>query len=359
MKRMLSLMKFDLTNALRDSMVIYILVAPLLLAGAVRAFLPSFEASEVTYVVEVPSSVASLSRSPSAAELAEPERQRLLLASRNLSERLEAYGRVEVSESAERVRRRVLGTDDVGGFIIDPGADPPFAIVLEGNEGDESEAVMQSVLLAASTPNAAAEYTVTRTDTRSPFREYASVGLVMLASLIGGLAVAFAMIDEKEQGVTRAFTVTPLSGLEYFAARGVLAAGVGFAVATVGHLILVGDTVPFGRFAVALLVSAPMPLVVALLVGGIAKNQIQAVAVLKIVMMGYLTVPFVSIAAPRGWHWLFFAFPNYWMFRAFEDIYVTGARAGDLPLAAAVTAATGLIALVALGRALGGQLRPR
>ncbi|MFW6260757.1 MAG: ABC transporter permease, partial [Spirochaetota bacterium] len=178
-------------------------------------------------------------------------------------------------------------------------------------------------------------------------------------SLIGGLAVSFAMIDEKEQGVTRAFTVTPLNAFDYFASRGILAAIVGFVVASVGHLILVGSAVPFGRFMLALVVSAPMPLVVALLVGGIAKNQIQAVAALKVVMMVYLTVPFVSIAVPRGWHWLFYAFPNYWMFRSFEDIYVTGARAGDLALAAGITAATGFVALVLLGTILGRQLKPR
>lgn len=341
MRRILSLMKFDATNALRDSMVVYILVAPLLLAGGLRIFLPSFEGAEVTYAVQVPSSVTA----------AAPAAQ--------LAERLEDYGRVEIYQTGEAVRERVLATDDVGGFVLTDDPGQPFAIVLEGNEGEESEAVMRSVLLAATASGSAAEYTVTRADTRSPFKEYASVGLVMLASLIGGLAVSFAMIDEKEQGVTRAFTVTPMNAFDYFASRGILAAVVGFAVASVGHLILVGSAVPFGRFLLALVVSAPMPLVVALLVGGIAKNQIQAVAALKVVMMVYLTIPFVSIAVPRGWHWLFYVFPNYWMFRSFEDIYVTGARAGDLPLAAGITAATGLVALVLLGTILGRQLKPR
>jgi ABC-2 type transport system permease protein len=266
---------------------------------------------------------------------------------------------VETYETAVAVRDRVLATDDVGGFILSGDPAAPWTIVLEGNEGEESEAVMQAVLRSATASAPVAEYTIERANTASPFREYAAVGLVMLASLIGGLAVSFSMIEEKEYNVTRAFTVTPLSTGAYFAARGILAAAVGFLVATVGHLMLAGSTVPFGRFLIALLVSAPMPLVVALLIGGIAKNQIQAVAALKLVMMGYLTIPFVSIAVPRGWHWLFYVFPNYWMFRSFEDIYVSGARAGDLPLAAAVTAGAGLVALIGLGASLGRQLKPR
>lgn len=355
MKKIVSIMRMDLTNALRDSMVIYILVAPLLLAGGLRLFLPSFEGAQVTYAVHVPTTIAQVPGEG----VGEAERREQLRSARELAEGLEAYGRVETYESAAAVRERVLATDDVGGYVLagDPGS--IWTIVLEGNEGAEAQGLLESVLRAATAPALAAKYTITQEDTRSPFREYASVGLVMLASLIGGLAIAFAMIDEKEQNVTRAFTVTPLSTVEYFVARGILAAVVGFVVATVGHVILVGTAVPFGRFLVALLVSVPLPLVVALLVGGIAKNQIQAVAVLKVVMMVYLTVPFVSIALPRGWHWLFYVFPNYWMFRSFEDIYVTGARAGDLPLSATVTALAGVVALIGLGVGLGKQLKPR
>jgi ABC-2 type transport system permease protein len=354
MRRIIALMKIDLTNAFRDSLVIYVLVAPLLIAGGLRLFLPGFEGAQVTYAVEVPAATAE---TPAGTREVAGEPARLI--ARRLAERLDAYGRVEVYASADAVRERVLDTDDVGGFVLQTDVEPPWTIVLEGNEGAESEAVMRSVLLAATSPARAAEYTITQTAIRSPFREYASVGLVMLASLIGGLAVSFSMIDEKEQGVTRAFTVTPISVWSYFAGRGILAAIVGFTVATVGHFILVGAAVPVRSFALAMLASAPLPLVVALLVGGIAKNQIQAIAVLKVVMMVYLTIPFASIAVPRAWHWLFYAFPNYWMFRSFEDIYVVGARSGDLPLAAALTASTGVVALIVLGGALGKQLKPR
>ena len=335
MRRIVSLIGFDLTNAVRDSMVVYILAAPLLLAGGLRLFLPSVEGSLVRFAVEVPTGVHAAAR---------------------FADRLEEYGRVERYSDADELRARVLATDDVGGFARDGDG---WRIVLEGNESPGSVALLQSVLLAASADEPVGEYTVVRAESRSPIREYASVGLVMLASLIGGLAVAFAMIDEKEQNVTRAFAVTPLTPLSYFAARGILASAIGFVVATVGHFILVGTAVPAGRFFAALLVSAPQPLVVALLVGGIARNQIQALATLKIVMVIYLTVPFASIAVPVTWHWLFYAFPNYWMFRTFEGLYVTGARAGDFPLAALVTLVLGFVTLFVLGVGLGRQLKPR
>ena len=354
MKAILSLIKFDVTNALRDSMVVYILVAPLLIAGGLRLFLPSMEGSLVRFAVEAPVQSTAAAGEVSAGGISGAE----------LAVRLEEYGRVERFESANAVRERVLATDDMGGFVA--GADG-WRIVLEGNEPPEGVALLHSVLLAATRTGEAGApgrsgvgtYTIVEAGERSPVGEYAAVGLAMLASLIGGLVVAFTMIDEKEQRVTQAFAVTPLSPAGYFAARGILAAAVGFVVAGLGHAILVGAGASTGAFSIALLVSAPLPLVVALLVGGVAKNQIQALAALKVVMIVYLTIPFASIAVPRAWHWVFYVFPNYWMFRTFENLYVTGARAGDFPLAAVVSLVTGFAALMLLGAGLGKQLKPR
>ena len=341
MKGIASIMKFDMTNALRDSMVVYILAAPILIAGGLRLFLPSVEGSVVRFAVEAPAVEAPMVSTA--------------LQRGTFADRVERYGHVERYATADAVRTRVLANDDVGGFVMSPDG---WTIVLEGNESAGSVALLHSVLLSASREKIG-EYSIVQVAEHSPVREYAAVGLMMLASLIGGLAVAFAMIDEKEQNVTRSFSVTPITPTAYFAARGFLAAVIGIVVAVVGHLILVGTGVPIGRFLIALVAGAPLPLVVALLVGGIASNQIQALATLKIVMVLYLTVPFVSIVVPQAWHWLFALFPNYWMFRTFENLYVTGARAGDFPLAAVVTLVSGFIALGLLGMSLGKQLKPR
>jgi ABC-2 type transport system permease protein len=344
-------MRIDSTNALRDSLVVYVIVAPILLAVGLRFFLPGVQGSVLTYAVQVPDSVTQI------ADDAEPGRVERMRQAEQFADALAAYGTVELYQSADAVRERVARNDSVGGFAIDDSG--AWTIVLEGNEPGESEAIMQAVFAAAIRGSLAAEYTVEQTGSASPVWEYASVGMVMLAGLIGGLAVAFAMVDEKEQNVTKAFTVSPLRVSEYFAARGLLAGAVGVATGAICHFILMGTAIPVGSMLVALIAAAPLPLLVALLVGGIANNQIQAVAALKVVMVIYLTLPFVSIAVPRSWHWLFYVLANYWMFRSFEILYVTGARAADLPLAAALTFVTGFAVLIALGFALRKQLKPR
>ncbi|MBN2050400.1 MAG: ABC transporter permease [Spirochaetales bacterium] len=336
MKKLLSLMKFDTVNALRDSMVIYILVAPLLIAGALRIFLPGFERAVITVAVQA----------ASAEETA-------------VAQEVERFARVEVYPDAEAVEERVGRTDSVGGLVRRNGE---WTILLEGNEDPASEAVMQAVVQAALRGQPAAKYTVEDTGNRSRLKEYASVFLIMMASLIGGLAVAFAMIDEKEQNVTRAFSISPLTPAQYFLARGLLAFLAGVVIALIGHLIMSGFSTSLAAFFLALIASAAIPLAIALLVGGLAGNQIQAVAVLKIVMLIYMTFPLVSIFTGPSWQWPFYILPNYWMFKVFESVYVLGKGAPAEPefwLNAGVCFVTGTAFLGILGKILKKNIQPR
>jgi ABC-2 type transport system permease protein len=336
MKKMISLMKFDTMNALRDSMVVYILIAPLLIAGALRLFLPGFETAVITMAVQADTAEATA-----------------------LAEELRNYGKVEVFPDAAGVEERVGRTDGVGGVVRRDGE---WTVLLEGNEDPAAEAVMLSVLRAALRGNRAAEYTVEDTGSRSRLKEYASVFLIMMASLIGGLAVAFAMIDEKEQKVTRAFSISPLTPAGYFLARGMLAFIAGALVALIGHFIMSGLSASLTAFLVALAASAAIPLGIVLLVGGLAQNQIQAMAVLKIVMLVYMTFPLASIFIGPSWQWPFYILPNYWMFKLFESVYSFGRGVLNEPrfwLNAGAALASGFAFLGILGWALKKKIQPR
>ncbi|MFW6363446.1 MAG: ABC transporter permease [Spirochaeta sp.] len=338
MKKILALIKFDITNAIRDSLIIYLLVAPILLAGGLRVFLPNIEASVITIALEVPDQGTDQERAM------------------HMADSLSRFARVETFSGSEAVRNRVMDTDDVGGIVL---SEQGWHILLEGNENQESESVMRSILDVAARDGFIGEYQVSEPSKPSLLGPYAAVILVMMAALIGGLAVAFAMIDEKEQGIHRAFAISPLRPWQYFTARGGLSFGLGIAVALAGHLILLGGSVSLGRFSIALLSSAAMPLAIALLVGGIAKNQIQAIAVLKVVMLVYLTVPMVTIFISPQWHPIFYVFPNYWMFRSFEDLYLGFRGDSGFWISVGINAVMGCITLAVLGLTIGRKLRPR
>lgn len=330
MRRIASIIRFDLTNALRDSMVLYILAAPIFLAVALGFIAGAIDGSGAGFAVDV------------------SDREGL-----ELARRLSEFGRVERFTGAAELERRVLASDDIAGFKSGP--DGP-EIVLEGNEGPEAAGLAAAVLATALGGPEAAYAAAVRPGARSAFRDYARISLAMMSILIGGVAAAFALVDEKESKVTRAFAVAPLSELEYFAARGLWSAAVGALGALAAHLIMGPTGLPWWRMLVAVASSAFMPLSVCLLIGGLAANQIQAVASLKLVMFAYLALPFGSLFVPERWLFLFWPLPNYWMFEAFRGAYIPGLSGfwSD----AAMAALSGAALAAGLGVALRRRLSP-
>ena len=87
---------------------------------------------------------------------------------------------------------------------------------------------------------------------------------------------------------------------------------------------------------------------IGLLVGGLSDTQIQAMAVLKILLFAYLTIPIVSIFVPRAWHFLFYILPNYWMFQIFISIFVGQVGQVSFWLACLLTLVSSLVFILAL-----------
>ena len=110
MKRIITFFKLDMKLAQRDSIAVYSLVSPVLLAVIVRLVIPTVQDVSVTLAV---------SRSVDSAVV----------------ERLEEFGEVELYESEGEVIDRVNENDDVSGILYRDGR---YVAVLEGNEAPES-----------------------------------------------------------------------------------------------------------------------------------------------------------------------------------------------------------------------------
>lgn len=330
MKRIAALIRFDRANALRDSLVLYILAAPVILAVAFGFITSSLESSGASFAVDTSTD-----------------------AGMELAIGLGDYGSVERLRGRDAVERRVMDADDVTG-IAWSGRKP--VVILQGNE-DGNAYGGASRILASVLGGPEASYSLSvRTDARSALRDYSRVALAMLSVLLGGVAAAFSLVDEKESGMTRAYAVTPLSGTDYIAARGLWAGLVGAGGAVVAHFIMGPSDAAFWKLAVALLSSSFIPLSVCLLIGGIASNQIQAVASLKLVMLAALALPFASLAVPQAWTFLFWPFPNFWMFRALAGAYIPGSE--GFWLNSAMTALSGAALTLVLARVLKKRLSP-
>lgn len=294
-KRIVNLMRQDWTNAVRDNILLYMMIAPLLLALGARFFLPSLNQNQYTFAVQ--SSLNS-----------------------ELVQRLDQIGKIELFDDANGVKERVLRSDDVPGLIVEN--DQP-QIIMEGNEGDEAQ-VLQSVIEQALSGDVVAQYSLTQGESgaRSLLKEYGAIIFILINTLLGALVMAFNIIEDKESKAMRALGVSPLSMLELTIARGLFALVLSLIMVVSSTMILVGTQVNFGMLLMGFAFSIALPILSGYVIGGLADSQLKAIAILKFYFLIYLTLPIITVVIPQKSHVFFYWLPNYWMWHTFEQVFI-------------------------------------
>lgn len=107
-------------------------------------------------------------------------------------------------------------------------------------------------------------------------------------------------------------------------------------------LLEVGTDAAFGMFTLSRTASLFVALPFGFIIGAFADNQMKAFALIKMLMLIFLTLPFISKFVPVNWQWIFYILPNYWMFTSLRNILV-GPGYTDYLLSLLLTAGTGLI----------------
>ena len=297
MRAILTLMRQDLASALRDNIVLYMIISPLLLALLVRLFLPSVEATGLS---------VALSREVDS----------------DLAAAVEDFADVEIFATDAEVIARVEQNDAVPGLILEDGE---LALLFEGNEPEGIIEAGQAVLAAVTTPDKLIEFEARSVgESSSLFREILYLSLIMLALLLGGVISGFNIIDEKDTKAVNALAVTPLGLRRYIAARTLGAFVVASLVTSGTALILVGSTINYLLLSAVNAASILIIAALTLTVGGFASNQVSAIAVIKVLMPIYLALPIVSLFVPEHWQAIFYPLPNYWQFQMLKSLLFGG-----------------------------------
>jgi ABC-2 type transport system permease protein len=329
--RIVNLLRQDLTNTLRDNILLYMLFGPLLLTFGASLFLPSLDQSTLTIAVQ---------------EGLDPI----------LVQRLEEIGTVQFYPSAEAVETRVLHTDDVPGISLNS---PDPVLVLEGNES-EGPVVLSLLVGQALSGETVASYTRTElAGTRSLLTEYTTIIFIMIGILLGALIMAFNLIEDKETRAIRALGVSPLSMVELTLSRGLFASAISLFLVFSMTAILIGSQVNYGLLLAAFLFSMALPILIGYVIGGLADSQLKAIAILKFFMMLYLTLPIVTIFIPRQWHMFFYVLPNYWMWQTFESVVIGQTGGFGLWISGLITLVSSLALVVLALPMLRRQLKLR
>ncbi len=316
--RVFSLMRQDLTNALRDNIVVYIIIAPLLLAFAIKLLIPAAESSRLVFAVD-------------------------RNVGQNVIEKMREYGNVELYDRAG-VTSRVERLDTAAGVLSDGGR---LYLLFEGNEPRPLIEAYQIILEDINRGEALADYhDVNLGGGRSIVFDLITLGIIMTTVFLTGVMSGFNIVDERDTRAVQALAVSPIRVGEYVAARGLLATVLAAIVAVAASRIMVGPSVDTLWLLALVALSAPLTALVGLLTGLLSHNQITAVAVLKVAMPVYLAIPLGAVFVPQKLQCLFYVLPNYWQFEALKTLFAPSLRAHEFWFSALTTLVTGVLFLV-------------
>jgi fluoroquinolone transport system permease protein len=158
---------------------------------------------------------------------------------------------------------------------------------------------------------------------------YLAPAMVLFGALLLGTVLGFALIEESEQGTWQLLRVLPLDSrtlLLYLAAGSGL---VSMVVSLLAVLVYGRPVADFLAFLLMLAVSSLSAPLVMLLLGAMASNKIEGLAVSKVLGL-LLVTPAAVFVLPVPWQLLFAWSPFYWIYLGLLRAY-----AGDTPLLSA------------------------
>ena len=313
--RIWSLIRKDVAAGRRDNLLVYMVVSPMLLAAVTLGLIPLIAGSSVGFAV-----------SPGVAPRA--------------LEALERHGAVERLEGRDAVVARVEQTDHVVGLA--QGEDG-LEVIVEGNEPEGLSALPGMILAREGDSDRA---TVRAPEEPAPgFEVLVWTGLLFMVVLLPGFAVGLTIMSDRETGALEAYNVTPMSFGDYAGSKAIevltltLLTGVAVVAITRGF-----GGAPWGALMVSVAASAPIGLLLGVLLGALANDQLTAIAYIKGLSFGFASLPLAGFVASEPMVYAFYAMPTYWSLLSFYSASVGDVAEAMRSSGLALATATPLVA---------------
>lgn len=286
--RIVTMMRKDALTGGRDQITLYMLISPILLGLMLALIMPILEDARPGFVVSE--------------ALAQADR-----------EALAAHGELEIVADRAAVIARVRARDDVTGVVPANGG---VEVIVEGDEPEALQALPRLII----------EHRIEPTPTEqagSPLRLIATSLTVYCVTVIVGLMIGFAILEEKTTNIYVAFDVSPLRFAEYLGGKLLLALLLSTALTVPAVALPLGFAVDWVGMLATIVASVPFAISLGLLVGVMAKDQLGAIAVMKGLLPIWTSLPILGFVLPEQWLWTQLAFANHWgvqgLFHALGD----------------------------------------
>ncbi|HML45464.1 MAG TPA: ABC transporter permease [Clostridia bacterium] len=313
----------DLKINLREFVSLWIILIPIALAVLVQAATPGITDSFLN--------VALLRNAPS-----------------EKAAFYERFASVEMFDTAAQIERRVMGRDFSFGLLPDDAGD--YYILSQGNEPQAILDAMKLLKTYAEKGEASSTH-VTFADfgrTTPPLKSTLITGLLILVTILSGMLIALAIVNEKSDQTIRAMKVAPVSATSFVVGKSLI--GVVYTLASGYAILLVSGYLAENALQIllVLLASALISFVIGFLVGLTSDDFIAAAGNVKIIMVPAVAPILVTELANPKWHFLVWWSPFYWSYDAVKGLLAQTASMGRVWMDCGIVVAIAMILYRAL-----------
>lgn len=290
-KKMLRILKKDAQVTTRDALLLYIIVVPILLAGAIVLFAPG--------VTESNAKIALL-ESDDAAYI----------------EYMENYADVEIFSSLDELERRINKRDDIAGLVKVNGG---HEIVIQGNEPEDTIEYAKLLnsfhTLGLNRDNTTAEI-LSFENKVPPLKTNLVNILILMISMLSGMIISLGIVEEKSDNTINAINVSPVSQNAFIFGKSLLG-GTAAMVSIVLTIIITGYyDINWIFILLAGLTSLILSFVIGFLQGISSEDVIEAAAGVKMVMLPMAgSIAGYELLSDK-WQWTMYWSPFYWSYKA-------------------------------------------
>lgn len=320
-KRIINVFKRDFSNSLRDKMIIYLFIAPMLMAFALKIFVPDVQKSTFKFAVLNNTDEVIVSH-------------------------LNEYGKVFKFEDYSSLQNRINQYDDVIGIVIENGSPK---IVAQGNEEGEAGKITQLILLEQ---NSSGTGFIKFSDSNigskmPPFTMFSFIFVIMISFLMGGLAIGFNIIEEKESSTVKALSVTPMTRGDFLLGKSVVGFLMPLIHAPLAIWVLGISGVNYPMLFVITMFSSLIGIIMGFLIGVLSSNQMNGIANMKVTSLVMLLPMMLAFLLPESRHIFLYWAPTYWTYVALKDLILNLQTWRNLvPQLAGILITTGFVLLL-------------
>lgn len=322
MKKILAIIQRDVKSGLRDWLIVYLSIAPFLIALILKLFIPAAQDSLIT--------IGTIETDP-------------------LVSILEPYAKVNTFETEDLLIERVKKRDDFIA-VISVGEDK-YRLIKQGNETIDYSTSIKALLYDHFDQEVNLPINIKVTDIgfeMSPLKIEGGILLILFTTVFGGMFIVLNMVEEKMSNTIKALNVTTTTRLQVVLGKGFI----GFCLPIVGSLgsvLILGFTdIPYGLFLLTVISIALISLIIGFVIGILNNEPIAAVASMKIVFMPVLLSVFGAIFLKESLHFLLYWSPYYWAYKSMKSVLLNQATLSEIGMNSGIILIITLMVFLAL-----------